>query len=38
MKLPSSLTQIAQGAFRNCKELSNISIPTGVTEIEAEVF
>lgn len=36
--IPSSVTEIGEGAFRNCTGLTSITIPSSITEINKNVF
>ena len=38
IKIPSSVTSIGDGAFRDCSGLTSIEIPSSVTSIENDVF
>ena len=38
IKIPSSVTSIGDGAFRDCSGLTSIEIPSSVTSIENEAF
>ena len=38
ISLPSSITVIGKGAFRNCKKLSSIVIPNSVDNVEENAF
>lgn len=37
-EIPSSVTSIADGAFCNCRNLTNIQVPNGVTSLGNDVF